>query len=297
MEKNYFKSKDGSRLKVINDGSFPVLTVSKIPKGGKFYSEIGVEIAHSPNTKRSVLTMGQLLGKEETVVEVAPTRIGNFFRDLKKDWDTTQVRKFSGEQKSFVLYEAQSDEAKFTLRSCFPGSLFVYDLSKSDLLAVTDSFFAANYSAKYSVFSTDDVKIRTFSETKDLFQHFYGEGYVVLEVHGAFVEIPLYAGEKIQVAPGQLLAVTQEKVGENMTTENQTVKMKMVSAGDVTLRQLENRDYFIELTAPGKVSDDPDRPVVAKVWISSVKSEDFFKDFKEGLMKEVKALIKNATSV
>jgi uncharacterized protein (AIM24 family) len=296
MEK-CFTCKDGSRIKVIDDGSFPVLTISKIPKKGKFYAELGTGIAYSPNTKRSALTMAQLLGKEVVDnVGTAPTKIGNIARSFIAGCKATQTRKFSGEEKSFVLYEAESDDAKFTLRSCFPGSLFVYDLNDSDLIAVSDSFFAANFSAKYGVFSTGDLNIRKFSETNDLFQHFYGEGYVVLEVHGAFVEVPLYSGEKIQVAPGQLLAVTQQKIGENMSLENQTVKMEMVSAGDINLRKLENRDYFIELTAPGEVSDDPNQPVVAKVWISSVKSDDFFKGFRENLMKEVKTLIKKSTA-
>lgn len=271
----------------VKTSGFPMVTISKIPAGEKIYAERNCCIASSPVTSsREDLKSGSLLRRRLMVTELEgqnyipaqrPTAISRAWEEFKLGTRQTLDRKRVGER-SYVLYEALADEQKVTFRSCFPGSIMIWntkplepheqyqkdesaivdfvDDSTQDevvhflneenhprrrphgvLYAVKGSFLAAQLSVKTTIFHTEDIGVKRFSETDDSFQKYSGDGNVFLEVHGDLIEIPLYEDEAVDIWPGHLLAFTEG------------VKPAMMPAGDVTLRNEENNDYVIRLKA------------------------------------------------
>lgn len=282
------------RYRITSNG-FPVVKLSKIEKGEKFYAECNSCIASSPifneaDNKAGKPTGGLVrrrllppeLEGEDYTPEERVTKAGQAWANFTLGTKQTMDRKRIGE-KSYVLYEALEDRQKITFRSCFPGTIMAWDatplaagemyveddedaksiFSKDEadrphgtLRAVKGSFLVANLKVKAKVYHTKDVQVVKLSETKDSFQEFSGNGMVFLEVHGDLLEIPLYPGEAVDVFPGYLLAFTEG------------VTLEMKAAGDVTLRNEENNDYLIQLTAG---------PQGGYVYTHSVKMRDFFK--------------------
>lgn len=221
--------------------------------------------------------------------EVKPTALSQGWADFMLGTKQTLDRKRIGER-SYVLYEALADNQKATFRSCFPGVIMPWDASPLEegevyvkpekfyeehseeevpsvfhedtkkrphgiLRAVQGSFLVAELKVSAEVYHTKKVLVVKFSETKDSFQEFSGNGMVFLEVHGNLQEIPLYPGESVDVFPGYLLGFTE------------SVDPEMKPAGDVTLRNEENNDYVIRLRADDRGGF---------VYTHSVKVKDFF---------------------
>ena len=267
---------------------FPTLTVSKIKKGNKFYSEESSVIACSPicdldsesGLKRYCLTQKELNGEAENPPR-KKTFLGQFLADSFTEVEHTLERQRIGE-KMYVVHEAASSGQKVTYKSCFPGTIMCWDvtpLSEGEmcfdfnksvwetdivkrphgtLIAVRGSFLVADFRVNACVYHQsggDEVLIKRFSKTENIFQKFEGKGYVFLEVHGDLQEIPLFPGESVDIFPGHLLAFTEG------------ISLSMVKAGDVRLRNVENNDYVIRLTASSKGGF---------VYMSSVTHEDFF---------------------
>ena len=280
------------RYKITSNG-FPTVTISKIEKGKKFYAERNSVVASSPiaganqvgGLSRRRLMITELEG-EEYASKKMPTEISQLFADFMASTKQTIDRKRIGER-SYVLYEALEDGQKITFRSCCPGTIMRWNASplasdenylnlptdgrkiqaktifeKGDsrrphgvFMAVRGSFLVAELEAKALVYHTGSVSVRRFSETDDSFQRFEGNGNVFLEVHGDLQEIPLYPNESVDVFPGYLLGFTEG------------VSLEMKAAGDITLRNEENNDYVIRLTAGSKGG---------YVYTHSVKVSDFF---------------------
>lgn len=274
---------------------FPTVTISKMAVGEKLYAERNSAIASSPIYNKADADSGRPTGQlnrrrvmitelegEDYTPEVKPTKLSQAWSNFQLGTKQTLDRKRIGER-SYVLYEALADDQKVTFRSCFPGTIMCWnatplvtgeyylrsgETAKSvsneedylrphgTLLAVTGSFLVADLRVKAKVFHTGDVAVVKFSETKDSFQKFSGNGMVFLEVHGDLQEIPLYPNESVDVFPGYLLGFTEG------------MKLEMKSAGDVTLRNEENNDYVIRLTAGA---------LGGFVYTHSVKPRDFFR--------------------
>lgn len=223
------------RVKITSQG-FPVITFSKMSKDDLLYSELGAAIAKSPDLERKLLTASDLL-KGRTNENDDASGKSSFGIRLASDWKHTQTRKRIGEEKAYALYTPKANEQKLTIRSCFPGTILEWDCSQGDIYAVSDSFLVAEIAVKSHVYHTENSSVKKFSETNDVFQRFSGQGRVWLEVHGDLETIELYPGESVQVCPGFFLAMSDG------------VQFEMVSAGDIHLRNRENCDYWIQLTA------------------------------------------------
>lgn len=236
-ESHCFDSERGMKMRVrITSQGFPVITFSKMSQSDILYAELGSAIAKSPNLERRLLTASDLeKGKNpEDTEEPEKTMMGKMFAD----WSRTQTRKQIGEERAYALYTPKADEQKLTIRSCFPGTIMEWNCKeRGDIFAVSDSFLVAEIKVKSKVYHTENASVKKFSGTNDVFQRFSGNGSVWLEVHGDLEEISLFPGESVQVCPGFFLAMSED------------VKIEMVSAGDVHLRNRENRDYWIQLTA------------------------------------------------
>ena len=281
------------RYKITHYG-FPTVTISKMAVGDKIYAERNSFIASSPVYSKSDADAGRPTGSlyrrrlmltelegEDYTPPVMPTALSQKWADFKLGTKQTMDRKRIGER-SYVLYEALAPDQKVTFRSCFPGIIMrwnatpladgeryvepgtdaksVYEEDDMDrphgtLMAVRGSFLVADLRVKASVFHTGDPLIIKSSETGDAFQKFSGNGMVFLEVHGDLQEIPLYPGEAVDVVPGYLLGFTEG------------ISLAMKQAGDITLRNEENNDYVIRLTAGDKGG---------YVYTHSVKPRDFF---------------------
>ena len=281
------------RYKITGNG-FPTVTISKMMTGEKLYAERNSCIASSPIynkedadagkptglLRRRRLMVTELEGEDYSPVQ-KPTKLSQQWNDFKLGTKQTLDRKRIGER-SYVLYEALGEEQKVTFRSCFPGTIMRWnaaplapgecyvcqgEIAKSvlsddyntphgTLMAVRGSFLVADLIVSAKVYHTGNVQVVKLSETKDSFQKFSGNGNVFLEVHGDLQEIPLYPGESVDVFPGYLLGFTEG------------VTLEMKPAGDVTLRNEENNDYIIRLTAG---------PLGGYVFTHSVKPKDFFK--------------------
>lgn len=282
------------RYKITHNG-FPTVTISKMMHGEKVYAERNSCIASSPVYSKADAEAGRPTGflyrrrlmiteleGQDYTPEVKPTALSQKWADFKLGTQQTLDRKRIGER-SYVLYEALAPEQKVTFRSCFPGIILRWNaapladgeyylrdgeeaksvLEEDDadrphgtLMAVRGSFLVADVRVSAKVYHTGDVQVVKLSETKDSFQKFSGNGMVFLEVHGDLQEIPLYPGESVDVFPGYLLGFTEG------------ITLAMKAAGDVTLRNEENNDYVIRLTADEKGG---------YVYTHSVKVSDFFK--------------------
>ena len=293
MRETTFREKYREIRYSVTEGGFPTLTISKIPKDVKFYAERNTAIVSSPiadnGIKRRRLMLTELQGEEYTIPHRA-TLIGQAYAQFKVGTKQTMDRKRIGER-SYVLYEAIRDEQKVSFRSCFPGTILCWNASpmgeneryfyngqsgsnsvwntneefrpKGTLYAIRGSFLVAELTVQAKVYhqegdSQRDVLVKRFSETDNSFQKFSGQGYVFLECHGDLREIPLYPGEQVDVWPGYLLGFTEG------------VTLQMKPAGDVTLRNEENNDYVIRLTAPEKGG---------YVYAQSMSMKDFFRIF------------------
>ena len=279
---------DKEHITVTNLG-YPTLTISKIAKGRKFYAEPNSAIAFSPvydpdtgigSLKRYCITEGEKNGNSDPG-PVRHTRLGKFFQGEKMAIRETIERKVIGEQPMYVVYEALEKDQKITFKSCFPGTILpwkvnslaqgeTYDFKSiwstriderphGPLNAVKGSFLTADFNVLTKPYyqtgnNERDVLVKNFSGTNNVFQQFTGEGYVFLEVHGDLQEIPLFPRESVDIFPDQLLAFTDGVI------------LNMVIAGDLRLRNLENNQYVIRLTAPEKGGF---------VYISSVSHQDF----------------------
>ena len=280
------------KFKITSNG-FPTVSISKLNKGDRIYAERNSCIASSPvyseTDDRAGKNTGKLLRRrlmatelegEDYTPEAMPTVMSQAFANFMAGTRQTLDRKRIGER-SYVLYEALEDGQKATFRSCFPGTIMAWDATplKDDetylaygdetksvesldadrphgtFLAVRGSFLVAEINVSAKVFHTKDQLIIKNSETADAFQRFSGNGLVFLEVHGDLQEIPLYPGESVDVFPGYLLGFTEG------------VNLAMKPAGDMTLRNEENNDYVIRLTAGSKGG---------YVYTHSVKPRDFF---------------------
>lgn len=284
------------RYKITETG-FPTVTISKMEEGDKIYAERNSCIASSPvysrEDEKAGRTTGKLKRRRLMVTELEgtdytpdkkPTELSQGWTNFKLGTQQTLDRKRIGER-SYVLYEAMEDGQKATFRSCFPGTIMRWNavpLAKGEhyvapeesdeitksvhnvdddqrphgtLMAVQGSFLVADLKVSAKVHHTGNVQVVRFSETKDSFQKFSGNGMVFLEVRGDLQEIPLYSGESVDVFPGYLLAFTEG------------ITLEMKAAGDKTLRNEENNDYVIRLTAGENGG---------YVYTHSVKPKDFF---------------------
>lgn len=279
------------RFKITHSG-FATLTVSKMKKGDAIYAEKNHMIASSPTGKDTLVRTLFVDGQEAFTPEKRVTPLGKIFAQSKASVKQTHARQRVGER-TYVLFQAKADDQKITFRTSFPGTILkwrVDPLEKGEkylypeyvgysvdnrsvnneddenrphgnFIATAGSFLAAQTSVKTREFHTGQVEIARFSETGDSFQKFTGHGYVFMEVHGDLQEIPLYPGESVEVWPGHLLGFTA------------SVALEMVSAGDLTLRNEENNDYVIRLTANGKGG---------YVYVHGVRDKDFYRRCKEG---------------
>lgn len=262
-----------------------------------------VENEHNTPTNKGYLERRRLMATElegeDYTPEQKPTPLTRWFANFEAGVKQTIDRKRIGER-SYVLYHALRNNQKVTFRSCFPGEIMAWNArplasgevyvkepeNENDhvivksvhrkleamrphgtLLAVRGSFLVADLKVSAKVYHTGDVNVNRFSETKDSFQKFTGNGNVFLEVNGNMQEIPLYPHETVEVFPGYLLAFTD------------SVSLSMEPAGDVALRNEENNDYVIRLTANEKGG---------YVYTHSVKRMDFFGLSKEFIKKVVK---------
>lgn len=281
------------RYKITHTG-FPTVTISKMAIGDKVYAERNSFIASSPVYSKEDADSGRPTGAlyrrrlmvtelegENYTPDAMPTALSQSWANFKLGTKQTLDRKRIGER-SYVLYEALAPDQKVTFRSCFPGVIMPWNAAPlrpgelyvrpnteaksiheeaevsrphGTLIAVRGSFLVADLKVSAKVYHTGDPLIIKSSETGDAFQKFSGNGIVFLEVHGDLQEIPLYPNESVDVVPGYLLGFTEG------------VTLAMKQAGDRTLRNEENNDYVIRLTAGSKGG---------YVYTHSVKPRDFF---------------------
>jgi len=285
----------------ISHNGFPTVTISKLKTGEKVYAERNSCIACSPisiegdgsrgGLRRRRLMAVELEGEDYDVPEM-PTRLSQAFVGFALNVKQTITRKQLGER-SYVLYEAMSDDQKATFRSCFPGNIMAWNatpLPESESYIMPEDYYYYNPTAVvHSIFNVDEAKrphgtirvvkgsflvaemkvkakvyhaedegarIKRQSETDNTFQEFSGNGMVFFEARGDLQEIPLYPDESVDVFVGYLLGFTED------------VSLKMSPAGDSILRNEENSDYVIRLTAG---------PRGGFVYTHSVKIQEFHK--------------------
>lgn len=232
------------------------------------------------------------LEEPDKIEEPKPTRLSRAFSGFMKETMQTITRKQMGER-SYVLYEALENGQKVTFRSNFPGTIMAWNATPlmagecyikeeeyyndhpyevipsvfnennelrphGTINVVKKSFLVANLKVKPKVYHAEDTnaQIKGLSETDNTFQQFTGNGMVFFEVRGDLQEIPLYPGESVDVFVGYLLGFTDG------------VKLAMKPAGDSVLRNEENSDFVIRLTAGEKGGF---------VYTHSVKILDFHK--------------------
>lgn len=264
---------------VTENGSVPMVSISNIPAGAKFYAKPNSTISSSPivenndggKLSRRIATLSELQGEGQGL----PKRVTFFGQMHAKIVAGTKqsIERTTMGQRYSVLYEALADDQTITMGGSFPGtimcwnakplgdnesfvdskdtfqkSIFESENSKrpqGPFCAVTGPFLAASLDVKANVYhqtvnSRTDILVKQFSETNNTFQHFSGNGYVMLEVYGGLSEFPLCPGEQINVFPGYLLGFTEG------------ITLEIKPAGDKFLRHAEHRDYVIRLTAPQK---------------------------------------------
>lgn len=303
------------RYKISHNG-FPTVTISKMATGEKVYAERNSCIACSPiaaegsteGLRRRRVMAVELKGDDYSI-PVQPTRLSQMFTGFALNTKQTIVRKQMGER-SYVLYEALSDGQKATFRSCFPGNIMAwnatplletenyiqdedyYDYHPGEIVpsvfnldetrrphgkirVVKGSFLVADLKVKADVYHEPDseAKIKRLSETDNTFQEFSGNGMVFFETRGDLQEIPLYPGESVDVFVGYLLGFTED------------VSLKMCPAGDAVLRNEENSDYVIRLTAGARGGF---------VYTHSVKIPEFHKKVNPEFFSRAETLAFNA---
>ena len=305
------------RYKISHNG-FPTVTISKMATGEKIYAERNSCVASSPITVDRDApdnglwrgrVMANQLKKEDEVVSEPPTRLSKMFTGFALNTKQTITRKQMGER-SYVLYEALMDNQKATFRSCFPGTIMAWNATPlpettnyiqdedyyyyhpgeivpsvfnmdearrphGTIRVVKGSFLVADLKVKADVYHEPDseAKIKRLSETDNTFQEFTGDGMVFFEVHGDLQEIPLYPGEAVDVFVGYLLGFTED------------VSLRMCPAGDSILRNEENSDYVIRLTAG---------PRGGFVYTHSVRIPEFHKKVNPEFFSRAETLAFNA---
>lgn len=271
------------RWTVDSSGGYPTVTVSSIDAGEEIYAERNSCVACSTIYTGEKDEHGNSIGgmergrvMSESPETKGPTRMARAILKFNRDVKETIDRKILGER-SYISYKALKDKQKATFIVKFPGmimlwdatpmeedevfvededyykhhrhekvrSVFNEDLSKrphGKINVVKGSFLVADMCVKANVFHVDDpgIKIKSLSGTDNTFQQFSGEGMVAFEVHGTLQEIPLYPGEAVDVFVGYLLGFTEG------------VELAMKPAGNAVLRNEENSDYVIRLTAGEK---------------------------------------------
>lgn len=281
---------------VITKNGFSTLTVSRLKAGEKIYAEKNAVIASSPVYSEADniagIPTGKLIRRRITTQELEghsyvrekkPTVLSQMFSDFKVNTRETIERTRIGES-SYVLYEPLADNQKITFRTSFPGTILPLLIAPSEeenyidsngkmmsslssdhdmrpkgvFRAVKGSLFVSDFGVSAKVYHTQDIAIKTLSRTDDSFQEFRGKGNVFLAVNGDLLEIPLLPGESVDVWPGFLVCFSDG------------VTLKMTSAGDITLRNEENNDFAIRLTAGSKGG---------YVYVNSITPQDFFTEY------------------
>ena len=260
-----------------------VVKISEIKNGTKIYTEQNSVIATSGKLQRDKLLSSELEGIDYTPMEM-PYPIAQAHAISQMGEKHTQDRKNRGEQ-AYVLCSALADSQSITIRGCCFGQIMIWNntpmkkgekfepnqSAKVDFVAINDetgrdeevhftnvktslsmkrahgtlyavegAFLAAELTVKAKVYHTNDTEVKHYSKTEDSFQRFYGKGNVFLNVNGGLIEHYLHPNQSINIWPGYLLGFTAG------------IGIKMQPAGDVILRNEENNDYVIQLTAGKK---------------------------------------------
>lgn len=259
----------------IEGTTFPTLTLSKLREGQKFYSELNASIAKSPNIGRRLLKEDELRGIAAPVIPTgiagawaSAKQDWKATQKRKYAGESPSYVLYEAKEPSQTADGNEQIFPKVTLGSCFPGTIMQFNLGAcmqaelepenhtvlkevyedgtfgGELYAAKGSFLMAEMEQDsihtgvgMDIFHTGDVAIKKYSGTDDTFQHFSGNGRVWLEVHGDVMEMKLYPGESVQMAPGYFLAMTKG------------VKLEVIEAGDLALRTQESCDFWVEFTA------------------------------------------------
>lgn len=251
------------KFSVTTGGGCAVVTISCLKKGDRLYSEIKKLRSISESVERNIMTAEDLVG-EGFRKKKRFTRLGKLHQKHLQDDFATNQRVLGGES-PYVVCEATDNNQEVSYH-CQNGTILVWNARPVDelefyvignffksyksrakknrphgvLIAVKGSFLCADLKVKPSLFMTRSEQILQFSKTQDKFQRFSGNGMVCLEAKGTLTEMPLRPGESKRIVPGTLLAFTEG------------ITLSMVSAGPPDLRNEENNDYLIELTAGKK---------------------------------------------
>jgi len=243
-------------------GGFSTVTISAMKPEDVVYAEENTLFTSSgvfdekgnPDGKlrRSLITPEELAGASYTP-QKRFTFWGQMAEESRIDEAQTAARKNSGER-PYVVYRATAKNQSVTFKSHFPGSILIWqvremaenfdtkvsyaapnpeDRPRGTLIAVKGAFLCGDLRARSTVFNTKQDDIRQFSGTGDAFQRFAGKGVICLEAHGTLQEVRLKRNQTVTCWPGDLLAFTEG------------ITLRMISAGDSTLRNEENNDYLI----------------------------------------------------
>ena len=274
-----FVDESGICYSVTENSFTPTVSISKIPVGTKFYAEPNSVILSSAiangNTggtiSRRLATMTDFQSEDQRTPHRA-TLLGQMCANFVAGTQQTTERRNVGER-SYVIYEALANDQRITFTGSHDGDIICWNAKplkddenfvdstqdsqesideseentryRGPLCVIKNTFLVASLNVKSKVYhqtgdSNRDILVKQFSKTDNTFQHFSGDGYVMLQAFGGAAEFPLCPGEKIDVWPGCLLGFTEG------------ITLEMKPSGDASLRSEELSDYVIRLTAPQK---------------------------------------------
>lgn len=260
------RGQEAGKVTVSGESSHRV-TLSKVKKGTRLFLETAedgtppVAIRSAENDKdvdwdSGIVDLAQIsqIANRQIVNSI---KLGKFAETIASIRATALSRQI-GERATYLMLQANTDDAKITIGSHMPGSILLMEAGETALLVRKGGFMVGQEGIVIGRFTLTGENSKLYSQMlgNGFLQSISGSGFYCIEIFGNCPEpTELFPGETLIVDPKRLIAMTESVhiISPWKVSEQQNV------------RDAEGADYFLTLKADIRggyvyVSDLPQTP-------------------------------------